>query len=465
MTSDVGPGVAELLRFEIRDDTTVFASRHAGREVAVALGVDPETAVRLATSLSEVARHVLAAGGGAVSFELAEPALLRAVVTVDARNAQVDEGLGRGLEAAHRLMDQVSVATGPDGGTVVTLGTVLDPPVLLGDERRRALARRLPGLVARSALDELQSQNGELVTALEEVRAQRDALATVNAELEETNRGVMALYDELSGELETTNQGVVALYAEIDDKSRQLREASESKSRFLNNISHELRTPGNSVLGLARLLLDPGAEPLSADQRQQVEFINASAEDLLRLVNELLDLAKAESGRIEPTADHVDLAAVFDELRGTIGPLVTRPGVTLDVRPPTGTEDLRTDSTLLRHVLRNLLSNAVKFTEEGSVTLTGHAEDGVVRITVSDTGIGIAEADQPQVFEEFFQVRGTLQSRSKGSGLGLPFARRLAILLGGDISLVSVPGEGTTFTLELPLAGPPAPASQEGVHG
>ena len=274
----------------------------------------------------------------------------------------------------------------------------------------------------------------------------------------------MALYDELSGELETTNQGVVALYAEIDDKSRQLREASESKTRFLNNISHELRTPGNSVLGLARLLLDPGAEPLTADQRQQVEFINASAEDLLRLVNELLDLAKAESGRIEPTADHVDLAAVFDELRGTIGPLVTRPGVTLDVRPPTGTEDLRTDSTLLRHVLRNLLSNAVKFTEEGSVTLTGHAEDGVVRITVSDTGIGIAEADQPRVFEEFFQVRGTLQSRSKGSGLGLPFARRLAILLGGDISLVSVPGEGTTFTLELPLAGPPAAASQEGAH-
>ena len=96
MTGDVGPGVAELLRFEIRDDTTVFASRHAGREVAVALGVDPETAVRLATSLSEVARHVLAAGGGAVSFELAEPGLLRAVVTVDARDAQVDEGLGRG---------------------------------------------------------------------------------------------------------------------------------------------------------------------------------------------------------------------------------------------------------------------------------------------------------------------------------------------------------------------------------
>jgi signal transduction histidine kinase len=458
MTGEVGPGAAVLLAFEIRDDAAVFSSRHAGREVAVALGVDPETAVRMATSLSEIARHVLAGGGGLVSFELADPELLRAVVTVDARDADLDPGLA----AARRLLDEVSVATGPDGGTVVTLGIVLDPPVLLGDDRRRALAERLPVTVARSAIDELHTQNDELVTALAEVRAQRDTLATINAELEETNRGVMALYDELSGELETTNQGVVALYAEIDDKSRQLREASESKTRFLNNISHELRTPGNSVLGLARLLLDPGAEPLTGDQRQQVEFINASAEDLLRLVNELLDLAKAESGRIEAAVEPVDLARIFDELRGTIGPLVTRPGVTLDVRPPTGTEDLRTDQTLLRHVLRNLLSNAVKFTERGAVTMTGSGAGGVVRVTVSDTGIGIAEADQPRVFEEFFQVRGTLQSQAKGSGLGLPFARRLAILLGGDLSLVSVPGEGTTFTLELPLAGPPATASQEG---
>ncbi len=159
---------------------------------------------------------------------------------------------------------------------------------------------------------------------------------------------------------------MVALYAEIDDKSRQLREASESKTRFLNNISHELRTPGNSVLGLARLLLDPAAEPLTAEQRQQVEFIAASAEDLLRLVNELLDLAKAESGRIEPTVDDVDLAAALrraarhhrpagDAARASRWSSSRRRGVE---RPPHR-------PTLLRHVLRNLLSNAVKFTESG----------------------------------------------------------------------------------------------------
>ena len=452
----------EILAFDLQDETAVFAARHAGREVAVALGVDPEIAVRVATSVSELSREVLAAGGGRIAFELPQPTRMQTVLTTRGR----PESLEQGLAAARRLMDGVEVATGPDGGSVVVLLTALDPPVELDPDRRRSLAERLPGTVARSAIDELHTQNRELVTALSEVREQRDALARVNAELEETNRGVMALYDELSGELETTNQGVVALYAELDDKSRQLREASESKSRFLNNISHELRTPGNSVLGLARLLLDPAAEPLSAEQRQQVDLIRTSAEDLLRLVNELLDLAKAESGRIEPVVEPVDLTALFDELRGTIGPLVTRDAVVLDVQPPTGVEDLRTDLTLLRHVLRNLLSNAVKFTERGAVTLRGEVADAtggkLLLVTVRDTGIGIAEADQPRVFEEFFQVRGTLQAQAKGSGLGLPFARRLAVLLGGDVRLVSVPGEGTTFTLDLPLTGRPESLAPEG---
>ena len=428
------PPTCPLLAFDLADEAAVLAARHAGREVAVALGVDPEIALRVATSVGELARDVLTAGGGRIAFELPQTGLLQAVLTTRGRPEDLEEA----LEGARRLMDRVELATGPDAGTVVVLGTPLDPPVELGPEPRRALAVRLAERVARSAIDDLQ----------------------------ETNRATAALYEELSGELETTNQGVVALYAELDDKSRQLREASESKTRFLNNISHELRTPGNSVLGLARLLLDPGADPLTADQREQVEFIRASAEDLLRLVNELLDLAKAESGRVEPTVEPVDLAALFEELRGTIGPLVTRDAVVLDVRPPTGVEGLRTDVTLLRHVLRNLLSNAVKFTERGAVSLSAEAvaDPGGprLRVTVRDTGIGISENDQPRVFEEFFQVRGTLQAQAKGSGLGLPFARRLAVLLGGDLSLASVPGEGTVFTLDLPLAGPSGSHVQQG---
>jgi len=279
------------------------------------------------------------------------------------------------------------------------------------------------------------------------------AAARDSARLEQRNADLHALYEELSAELETTNQGVVALYAELDDKGRQLREASEAKTRFLNNISHELRTPGNSVLGLSRLLLDPGADPLTEEQRRQVELVGSSAEDLLRLVNELLDLAKAESGRLEPVVDDVDLVHLFDELRGTIAPLVTRSQVVLQIEPPVDAGEVRSDRTLLRHLLSNLLSNAVKFTEEGSVTMTAVRRGALLELVVRDTGIGIAAEDQPRVFEEFFQVHNLLQRTAQGSGLGLPFARRIATVLGGELELLSAPGEGSTFILTVPADG------------
>ncbi len=393
---------ARLYALELHGEADVLASRHAGRQVAVTLGMDDECAERVATWLGERSRDAVAAGGGSVVFELSDPSQLHVVVTVVGA-PDVDEQ---------------------------TMRVALAEPVALDGPQHRALTERLPGVIVRSALDEL---------------------LTRNRELEEANRNVRAQYDELADELETTNQGVVALYAELDDKSRQLREASDTKTRFLNNISHELRTPGNSVLGLARLLLDPDAERLSAEQRQQVEFIHASAEDLLRLVNELLDLAKAESGRIEPVNEPVDLGALFDELRGTLTPLVTTPGVTFEVRPPEGVEGMVSDVALLRHLLRNLLTNAIKFTETGSITMTGARSGGRVVVCVRDTGIGITPEDQPRVFEEFYQVRGRLQTQSKGSGLGLPFARRLAGLLGGELRLESMPGEGTTMSLDVPL--------------
>ena len=339
---------------------------------------------------------------------------------------------------------------------MVTLEKRITSPVLLDDVRGSDLRRRLAASVHRSPLDELRTQNAELLAALDEAQARKQELLQVNAELEETNHGVLALYNELSTELEDTNRGVVALYAEIDQKNALLREASESKTRFLRNISHELRTPVNSVLGLARLLLDRnGVDPLTDEQRHQIEFINSSGEDLLRLVNELLDLAKAESGRIEPVIDDVDLATLFRELEGTTRPLITRDDVRLVVEEPTEVTRLRTDGTLLRHVLRNLLSNAVKFTEHGAITLAATpVEDGrMVRVSVRDEGIGISPEDQAKVFEEFYQVRGRLQTSAKGTGLGLAFARRVAVILGGDLRVQSTPGEGSTFLVELPVDG------------
>jgi signal transduction histidine kinase len=313
------------------------------------------------------------------------------------------------------------------------------------DEIRERLAEHVPG----TPLDELNMQNQQLIAALDEVRAQRDDLARLNAELEETNRGVMALYHQLSDELEETNRGVVALYAELDEKSVQLRAASEAKTRFLANVSHELRAPVTAIIGLGRLLTDPSSDDLTEEQGRQVELIRGSASDLLALVNDLLDLAKAEAGRIEPNVADVDLKAMFGQLRGTLRPLATRPEVDFVVDEP-AVPRLRTDEVLLAQVLRNLLTNALKFTSAGHVTLTVRDVDDDVEFTVADTGRGIPPELHERIFEEFYQVPGSPALSGKGTGLGLPYARRLVGILGGALRVSSVPGEGSVFTVRLP---------------
>ncbi|WP_308195483.1 ATP-binding protein [Dactylosporangium sp. AC04546] len=433
-----------LLRLVLHDDHAVFVLRQRGREVAAALGMEHQDQVRVATALSEIGRQV---PGAVVSFTTEETPRPRLVIVVS--GAAVGTDVSEGVAAAARLMDEVRV-----------------------EDERIVLARRLPGqpspqrlAAARealaasaptTALDELSVQNRQLVTALEQVQAHRDELLQLNAELEETNRGVMALYTQLSEELEQTNQGVVALYAELDERSAQLREANEAKSRFLANVSHELRAPVTAIIGLARLLLDPRSEPLTAEQTHQLELVQGSAGDLLARVNDLLDLAKAESGRIEPNLGPVDLAAVFGQLRGTLRPLA-RAGVELEVAEPPAAEVV-SDEVLLTQILRNLLTNALKFTERGSVGMSARVDGEWLLLAVADTGIGIPFAEQRRVFEEFHQVRGAHQSG--GTGLGLPYARRLAGLLGGTLTMVSEPGEGSTFTVSLPLR--PAPAEPAG---
>jgi CheY-like chemotaxis protein/anti-sigma regulatory factor (Ser/Thr protein kinase) len=246
---------------------------------------------------------------------------------------------------------------------------------------------------------------------------------------------------------------VVALYAELDEKSAQLRDANEAKSRFLANVSHELRAPATAILGLLRLLLDPRSEPVSAEQRHQLELVRSSANDLLSLVNELLDLAKAESGRLDPQWTEVSLGTVFDALRGTMMSLVTKPDLTLTVVDPVDLPMLHSDAVLLTQILRNLVTNGLKFTERGEVRLSARIDRAgeTVELEVSDTGPGIAPAEQERVFEEFYQIRSHAQPSVKGTGLGLPYARRLAGLLGGALSLSSVVGEGSTFTVTLPI--------------
>jgi len=439
-----------LARARICVEQDVFTVRQLAREVARALGLETQDQTRIATALSEVGRLVVASGQDAEVVFIAE-AVQVPTLWVEMHHPVPGDAarIGPQLDQVGRLVDTMEVGDGATG-TTVRMSRRLPPnaPPLTAnrmDEIRAGLAAHVPG----TPFDELAVQNQQLIAALDEVRAQRDDLARLNAELEETNRGVMALYHQLSDELEETNRGVVALYAELDEKSVQLRAASEAKSRFLANVSHELRAPVTGIIGLGRLLTDDASDRLTEDQARQIELIRGSAADLLALVNDLLDLAKAEAGRIEPNWSEVDLKAVFGQLRGTLRPLATRPEVEFVVEEP-AVARLRSDEVLLAQVLRNLLTNALKFTAAGSVRLSVDKVDDDVEFTVADTGSGIPAELHERIFEEFYQVPGSKPLAGKGTGLGLPYARRLVGILGGALRVSSTPGSGSVFTVRLP---------------
>ncbi|WSX88902.1 sensor histidine kinase [Micromonospora sp. NBC_00898] len=444
-----------LLQMALRVEQDIFVVRQRGREVAAAVGLEHQDQVRIATALSEVARDLLRTAGGAdVTFSVNFDAVAgRHVLYADLAPVRPlpDDGYQPQSGAVARLVDMLGVVA-DEGDTVVRMSRRVpaNSPALT-PERLAELRAELGNTAPGTALDELAEQNGQLIAALDEVRSQRDELEVLNSELQETNRGVMALYNQLTEELEETNRGVVALYAELDEKSAQLRAASESKSRFLANVSHELRAPVTAIIGLSRLLADSASDPLTAEQARQVGLIRSSAADLLGLVNELLDLAKAESGRIEPNWADVDLRAVYGQLRGTLRALATRPEVELVVEEPPPAATVRSDEVLLAQVLRNLLHNGLKFTERGEVRLRAQRRDDHWSLSVSDTGVGIPPELHERIFEEFYQVPGA--TRVGGTGLGLPYARRLVMLLGGTLELSSEPGRGSTFTVTLPVGG------------
>jgi len=433
---------SELARLDVSDTAGVFAARQLGRGLAAILALEQQDQIRVATALSEISRSAVTAGRTAViTFGIDDAALLL-TVTMDG------EPPADGIAAAARLMDRVAA-----DGRVVRMAK-RRPPGVRPDPR--LIGEQLAAVQPRSALDELRRQNQDLITALDDLKQQKDQLLLLNAELQETNRGVMALYGELSDELEQTNRGVVALYAELDEKSERLRVASESKDRFWANVSHELRTPLNSIIGLTRLLAEPapGGTALDPERLYQVELIRNSGGTLLALVNDLLDVAKAESGQLHMDPAQVDLPALFGRLRGLARPMAEGKPVEVIVGAdddPDTPATILTDEVALTSILRNLLSNGIKYTDRGEVRLSTRVRGPRLEISVADTGIGIPAGLHDHVFEEFYQVPGV---RRGGTGLGLPYARRLARILGGDLTLASEPGAGTTVVLDLPLRTP-----------
>lgn len=275
--------------------------------------------------------------------------------------------------------------------------------------------------------------------------ASQPDLAQTLAEAQEMARS-------LRSELEETNRGVLALYAELDAQADQLRLATELKSRFLAYMSHEFRTPINSIRSIARLLIDRVDGPLTEEQERQVNFIQQQATEFAEMVDDLLDLAKVEAGRVEISPAWFEMVDLFSALRGMFKPVLVNPAVNLVFEEPDNVPKLYTDDRKLSQILRNFISNALKFTPRGEVRVSARFEgDHRVTFSVADTGIGIAPEFHHTLFEDFAQVKSPLQKRLRGTGLGLSLSKRLAELLGGSVQVESEPGKGSVFSVTIPV--------------
>jgi len=452
-----------LSSIPLRNERDVVQSRQRAREIGAMLGFDNQEQIRLATATSEMARNAFRyARQGKVEFEVTEdnPQRLQVVVSDHGPGIpNLDEimegryrsrtGMGLGILGTRRLMDGFEILSAPSG-TVVRMNKTLPSTVTaVTKSRAEKIAATIEKRPAESPYEEIERQNRELLKTFQELRARQEELAILNRELEDTNRGV------------------VALYAELDERADYLRRASELKTNFISNISHEFRTPLNSIISLSRMLLDRLDGQLTEEQEKQVEFIAKSARALSDLVNDLLDIAKVEAGKVKIRVKTFTVAELFSALKGMLKPLLAdNVSVDLVFENADQLPALRSDEGKVSQILRNFISNAIKFTPQGEVLVSAAKNNDKIVFSVKDTGIGIAPEHHETIFEEFTQLENPLQAQYKGTGLGLPLCRSLAQLLGGKVGVKSQIGQGSTFFAEIPVIyrgdmSEPRPATTE----
>jgi signal transduction histidine kinase/CheY-like chemotaxis protein len=438
-----------LLTVDVRTEQDVVLARQRARQIATLLGFDIQGQTKIGTAASEIVRNAYRyAGGGRVTFQLALEPIRSLIITVTDKGpgiAGLEEvlagqyisktGMGMGLLGTRRIMDRVDIVSTIGLGTTVTMTKFMParlPAITDLDKVRIAevLAQGLPG----DPVGEVQQQNQELLVVLGELIQRQAELVSVNKELEDTNRGV------------------VALYAELDARADFLRKTTEVKGRFLSNMTHEFRTPLNSITALANMLLGLTDGPLTPEQGRQVGFILSSAQDLTTLVNDLLDISKVDAGKVTVRVSQFSVRDLFGALKGMLRPLLgPSNSVSLEFVEPDPRLALRSDEGKISQILRNFISNALKFTGSGTVRVMATADsDGTVKFEVSDTGVGIRAEHLSAIFEEFGQVETGIPQRFKGTGLGLPLSKRLALLLGGTVGVTSEVGIGSTFSLLIP---------------
>ncbi|MEH3021818.1 MAG: ATP-binding protein [Pseudomonas oryzihabitans] len=439
-----------LLTLTLRSEQDVVHCRQAAKRLAAALDWPPLEQIRLATAVSELARNIHQyAGQGRFEFTLlpGENHLLRglqiraldqgpgiaAIESIRDGSYRSATGMGIGLRGAQRLFDDFDLHTSPAGTRITACKYQASRP-LPDPAALAALVEELQGAPAPDPYQQIRLQSEELLVTNTELQFRQ-------SELEATNK-----------ELENTNQGVVALYSELEKATQELQEASEAKARFFSNMTHEFRTPINIIENVAKLLASGVDGALNAEQQRQVRFISDAALELANLVSELLALAEVQSGRLTIVPQPFLLGDFVERLAQFAEALAPRyPQVSFELVPAPDTVTLETDETRLFQILRNLISNAFKYTPRGRVRIqVFQPDDDHLEFLVEDSGVGIAAADRQKIFEEFGRIRSPHLTHIEGTGLGLPLAQRLALLLRGELSLDSEVGRGSRFILRLP---------------
>lgn len=484
-TELVGELVGELSAPDMGRKILAFFSRHLGTAVGAMYVRERHGPLRRAasygfSSAAEASPQVFSPTESLIGQAAAERRRM-VIDPIDADYLKVNSGLGQMSPKAVLLLPVSS--SGMVNG-VVELG--LAGPL---DDRGNQLLDVVTddigtSLAAARYREQLQDVLAETQQLNEELQVQQEELRTANEELEEQSRALrasQAMLENQQAELEQTNSqlsertealdqrntALRRVQRDLEDRADELQRASRYKSEFLANMSHELRTPLNSALILAKLLGDNPQGNLTAEQVKFADSIYSSGNDLLVLINDILDIAKVEAGKLEVVPEDVRLAKLAQSLESTFSPLAMQKNLSfrLEVRPDAPLT-LLTDRQRVEQILKNLLSNALKFTDRGEVALVvSAAPDGGAVFAVSDSGIGIDPKQHELIFEAFRQADGTTSRRYGGTGLGLSISRDLTQLLGGALTVESTPGQGSTFLLELPARAPQASQGSQASHG
>jgi signal transduction histidine kinase/DNA-binding response OmpR family regulator len=385
------------------------------------------------------------------------------------------EGLCASIEQKRATLEAKIGDITDEAGHLRLAHTQLDDQKQQLAEENRSLSDELRRL--RESLNNFEVENAQLAEVNEqlsqkqqnaearfaELESENAELKNTNAQLEDAVRQLEALIPKLEESVDSLSSRTELserLYGEVEqqkqalaEENRQLANRAQGNARLIANVSHELRSPINSIVGFSSLILDDASLNLPEKHRHNLERISGNSRDLSEFINKILDLSKIEAGHMDVYSEAVELPDVVERAVAVAEGLRGNRQITIETRLQDDLPTLRTDKTKLQQILLNLVSNAVNFTEAGEIRINAaYSDDNRVRLSISDTGTGIAEADIGKIFEEFRQLPNPNRQTKSGTGLGLAISRRLVTLLGGEIEVESRLGEGSTFTVTLPVA-------------